>query len=417
MADFDPYDTSFKHDPYPIFEEMRRTCPVHHFVVPAERINRGSGNPWVAEPTEELFSLFRYEDIARVFHAHEVFSNKEGPGPERMQQISEDGMLLVADEPAHRRQRNIVNKAFTARTVRNYEPEIEKIAEELVDRLRPQGKADLVTEFAASLTIQVIAKIIGVDDSRLEDFYRWGSDLVGAFGADEEAVQRSLVSGLEFMEYMTSLITPRREALARGEAIPDDVLSAMITAEDDGWRLDDQELLLGCQQFMTAGFETAMTTVASAVYLLCTHPEQRALVEADPKLMEIVVEETLRYISPLDGICRTALEDTEINGVPIPKGAKVRLVLASAGRDGERFANADKFDLMRDRADVRGHLTFGVGIHSCIGAALARAEIRIALTALFGGLPGLDLDPDEPPTPAGAMLLNGFSRLPVRWEA
>jgi cytochrome P450 len=417
MADFDPYDLQRKQDPYPDYATMRQTCPVHHFVLPPERIRTSSNNPWVAHPTEELYSVFRHEDVAHVLRCHEVFGNKEGPGPERMQQISEDGMLLVADEPAHRRQRNIVNKAFTPRTVRNYEPEIQKIADELVDGLRPKGKADLVSDYAAHLTIRAIAKITGVDDSRIDDFYRWGTDLVQAFGADEATVERSMTSGLEFFAYMTSLITPRREARARGEDLPDDVLSALMTAEDEGWHLDDQELLVGCQQFMTAGFETAMTTLASAIYLLCTHPEQRGFLEEDPSLIEVLIEETLRYMSPLDGICRTALEDTTLGGVQIPRGAKVRLVLAAAGRDGDQFDRPDEFDLTRDRLEARRHLTFGAGIHTCIGAALARAELRIGITTLLAGLPGLELDPDDPPTPVDAMMLNGFRKMPVRWKA
>jgi cytochrome P450 len=222
---------------------------------------------------------------------------------------------------------------------------------------------------------------------------------------------------MEFHEYMTSLITPRREALARGEEIPDDVLSAMIAAEsEDGWRLDDQELLMGCQQFMTAGFETAMTTMASAVHLLCTHPEQRAKLEADPALMGLAVEEVLRFASPLEGICRTALEDTEVGGVPVPKGAKIRLMLASAGRDEQQFERAGEFDITRDPAELRRHISFGVGVHTCIGAALARAELRIGISTLLAALPNLRLDPDEEPTRNPAFLVSGFSHLPVVWD-
>jgi hypothetical protein len=417
MIEYDPYDPAVKRDPHRYFAELRISCPVHHHVLDEARAGNISENPWVGRATDEFWSVFRHSDIAQVMQSPSTFSNKEGPGPERMLQISEDGMLLIADEPAHRRQRSIANKAFTPRMVKRYEPEIEKVAAELVDRIRPRGRCDLVTEFAAPMTIRVVARLIGVGQERVNDFYRWGNDTISVFGADDAGIQRAFASMLEFHEYMMSLITPRREALERGEPIPDDVLSAMISAEHEGWRLNDVELLMGCQQFMTAGFETAMTTLASAVHLLCTHPEQRRLVEEEPGLIELAVEETLRFTSPLEGICRTALHDTEVGGVPIPAGAKVRLMLASAGRDAEQYDRADEFDILRDRTELRRHLSFGVGIHTCIGAALARAELRIALTTLLSALPGLRLDPDEEPTRNPALLVSGFNRLPVVWGA
>jgi cytochrome P450 len=417
MIEYDPYDPGVKRDPHPYFDELRRSCPVHHHVLDEARAGKISENPWVGEATKEFWSVFRHADIEKIMQSPGVFSNKEGPGPERMLQISADGMLLIADNPAHRRQRSIANKAFTPKMVQRLEPDLTKLAEELVERIRPLGRADLVAGFAAPFTIRVVARMIGVGEERVEDFFRWGNDTIGVFGADDEGIQRSFVSMMEFHGYMTSLITPRREALARGEAIPDDVLSAMISAEsEDGWRLDDQELLMGCQQFMTAGFETAMTTMASAVHLLCTHPEQRATLEADPGLIGVAVEEVLRFTSPLEGICRTALEDTEINGVPVPKGAKIRLMLAAAGRDEQQFDRADEFDISRDPAELRRHLSFGVGIHTCIGAALARTELRIGLSTLLAALPGLRLDPDDEPSRNPAFLVSGFNRLPVVWD-
>ncbi|HTK64020.1 MAG TPA: cytochrome P450 [Pseudonocardia sp.] len=417
MIEYNPYDPEVKRDPHPRFARLRRECPVHHHVLDAARAGRISENPWVGEATKEFWSVFRQSDIVRIMQSPGVFSNKEGPGPERMLQISADGMLLIADDPAHRRQRGIANKAFTPRMVQRLEPDLRTLAEELAERIRPLGRADLVADYAAPYTIRVVARMIGVGEERVEDFLRWGNDTINVFGADDEGVRRSFVSMMEFHEYMTSLITPRREALARGEGIPDDVLSAMIAAEsEDGWRLDDQELLMGCQQFMTAGFETAMTTMASAVHLLCTHPEQRAKLEADPALMGLAVEEVLRFASPLEGICRTALEDTEVGGVPVPKGAKIRLMLASAGRDEQQFERAGEFDITRDPAELRRHISFGVGVHTCIGAALARAELRIGISTLLAALPNLRLDPDEEPTRNPAFLVSGFSHLPVVWD-
>lgn len=415
MIEYDPTSPEVRNDPHRFFGELRKQCPVHQHVFDAADMAKVNQNPWVAEPTTELFSLFRYQDCVRVLQSPQLFSSKEGPGPERLRAISEDGMLLFADDPAHRRQRSIANKAFTPRMVAAMEPDIQKLADELLDKIQPLGGADLVRDYAVPLTLRVVARIIGVDDARIDDFFRWSNDTLSAFGADESAVERSFQSMLELHGYLTSLIEPRRAALGRGEPIPDDVLSALMTAEHEGTRLSDEELFMGCQQFMIAGFETTSTALASAVHLLCTHPEQRRKLAEDLSLMNVMVEETLRITAPLEGLCRTANEDTEIGGVPIPKHAKVRVMFASANRDADQFDRPDEFDLDRDLASLRKHIAFGHGIHTCVGAALARAELRISLSTLLDRLPDLELDPTGETSRNPSLLVSGYNRLPIRW--
>ncbi len=150
--------------------------------------------------------------------------------------------------------------------------------------------------------------------------------------------------------------------------------------------------------------------------LLATHPEERRKLEADPSLIDRAVEEILRFRSPLEGLFRTATTDTEVGGCPIPQGGKVRVVWASANRDDTQFQDADRFVVDRDPAELRKHVAFGLGPHSCLGAALARAELRIALSTLLRRLPGIDLDPDQRPVCNKALTINGYVRVPVRWD-
>jgi cytochrome P450 len=417
VIEYNPTAVEVRNDPHRYFGELREHCPVHHHVFDTAEVERVNKNPWVAEPTTELFSLFRYDDCITVLQSPALFSSKEGPGPERLRTISEDGMLLFADDPAHRRQRGIANKAFTPRMVANMEPDIRKLADELLDRIQPLGAADLVLDYAVPLTLRVVARIIGVDDSRIDDFFRWSNDTLAAFGADESAVERSFMSMMELHGYLTSIIEPRRAAFGRGEPVPDDVLSALMTAEHESTRLTDEELFMGCQQFMIAGFETTSTALASAVHLLCTHPAQRRKLAENPQLIDVMVEETLRIAAPLEGLCRTATGSTEIGGVAIPRGAKVRVMFASANRDAGQFERPDEFDLDRDLSSLRKHVAFGHGIHSCVGAALARAELRISLSALLARLPDLELDPAGRTSRNPSLLVSGFNRLPIRWTA
>lgn len=416
MNEYDPYDFAVKNDPQPYFKALREQCPVHHHTIEGVELDKINDNPWVAEPTTEFWSVSRYEDCVEILQHPELFSSRQGPAPERIRAMTEDGMLIFADAPAHRWQRSIANKAFTPRRVAELEPDIQKTADAIVDGIHGRGECDLFADFAAPFTIRVVAKVVGVDDSRIEDFYRWGTDLMSGFGGDKDGHERSFRSGMEFYAYFAELVGSRRELIAGGEPVPDDILTAMITADAEGKTLNDTELFMGAQQFMTAGFETATTTVANGIWLLHHHPEQREKVLNDPSKFPNLVEEVLRFASPLEGLCRTANEDTTIAGTPIPKDAKVRWLMASANRDGRQFERPDEFDVDRDPKELRKHLSFGFGVHTCLGAALARMELKVAFETLLRRLPNLRLDDTREPTRNPALLVSGFDYLPVVWD-
>jgi cytochrome P450 len=330
--------------------------------------------------------------------------------------MTENGMLIFADDPVHRWQRSIANKAFTPRRVAELEPTIQAIADSVIDGFGGRGECDLFREFAIPFTIRVIAKVVGVDDSRIDDFFRWGSDVISAFGADADVVDRSYRSTMEFHAYFAEIVSKRRHALDTGGSVPNDIMTALITAESDGQHLNDAELFMGAQQIMTAGFETTASTIATGIWLVLSHPAQLSRLQLDPEKYVLMVEEVLRYAAPLEGLCRTANEDTEVGGIPIPKNGRVRWVMASANRDARVFDRPDEFDIDRAPKELRKHLAFGTGIHTCLGAALARMELKVAFSTLLRRLSNLRLDPHRNPNRNEALLINGFNYMPVVWE-
>jgi hypothetical protein len=416
VSEYDPYSSAYKDDPYPYLAELRSRCPVHHHRLSGVDVNKLRDNPLVARPTEEFWTVVRYDDCVEILQDTKRFSRKEGPGPERLRTLNEDGMLLYADDPAHMVQRRLVNKAFTPRMVELIKPRIQAIADDLVDQLGPAGEAELWGEFAVPMTIRVLAGVVGAGDDRVDDLWRWGNATVAAFGGGEGAAEAGFVAMMELFEFLMEIINERREMLARGIDPPEDVLTALITAEHDGRSFSDDEILMAAQQLLTAGFETTSTATANAIYRLCTNPAERAKLEADWSLLDAAVEEVLRYDAPVDGLFVTTKEPVEIAGCPIPAGAKVRFMYASANRDEGHFGDPDEFRIDRDPLEIRRHLSFGHGAHACVGAAMARAELRAAIQTLLTRLPGLQLHPTRPAERNRSFFVNGFSSLPVVWD-
>jgi hypothetical protein len=239
---------------------------------------------------------------------------------------------------------------------------------------------------------------------------------MNVLGGDPEAVQAGSTALSEMFAFIVEKISERRAALAEGSEIPDDLLSAMIVAEHEGSRLTDEEICLAAGQFLSAGFETTATAIGNAVYLMSTHPAERAKLERDWSLLDAAAEECLRFEAPLEGTFRTTTKDAVIGDEAVPAGSKVRVVYASANRDDQCFPQADEFRVDRPIVELRRHIAFGHGTHACIGSALARAELKIALKTVLQRLPGLALDPARPPERARGYMVNGFTSLPITWD-
>jgi cytochrome P450 len=414
---YDPYDTAFRADPYPAYAALRERCPVHRLRLPASEVSRTSQNPLVAEPTDEFYSIARYDDVLAGVHRQAVFASGQGPGPERLVAPDGIGMLIYADEPHHSRQRRIVVQAFSPRTIAALRPALESICAALLDRFAADGSVDLVPAYASQAPVEAMSLILGVPAADRDRFARWTDDTLKAFGGDPGAHERSYQSLVQFQQYFTEVIARRRVTVERGGTPPDDVLTRLIHAEYEQRQLTDPELLMAIQVLLVAGIDTVNHAIGNGTHLLLTHPSAADLLAADPDRWPMAVEEILRFDSPAQALFRNTTTATEVAGCPIPAGAKVRMLFAAANRDAEHFTDPDTFRIDRDPREVRRHLAFGHGIHACVGAALGRTLLEVALRTLLEGLPGLRLDPHRPPErDLERFHTRSWRRLPVVWE-
>jgi cytochrome P450 len=316
------------------------------------------------------------------------------------------GQMLEADAPEHTRLRRLVSGAFTPRRTAELAPRIQRIADDLIDRMAPRGEIDLVESFTARLPVTVIAELLGIPDEHREDFRVWTSNALNLIADDHHDSLRNLHI------LLSKLIAEKRREPG------DDLISALVAArdEDDG-RLTEEELVGTVMLLVVAGHETTVNLLGNALFALFRHPEQLRLLRDRPDLLPGAVEEFLRYDSSVEiSTHRYAAEDLVLAGQAIPRGSAVVVALSSASRDAPQTDGADPAELDVARRNAR-HLSFGHGIHHCLGAPLARLEISIALSTLLRRLPRLEsvLAPDaEAWIPSGMM--RGLTRLPVRYE-
>ncbi|MGW1375435.1 cytochrome P450 family protein [Streptomyces sp. NPDC002446] len=307
------------------------------------------------------------------------------------------------DPPAHTRLRRLVAREFTARRVESMRARIEELAEGLLDGLTGEAEADLVERFAYPLPITVISELFGVEERYQGDFGRWSNEFL-VIDADRVAQREEAARAL--VGFILELIERRR-----ADPGPD-LLSALINVhEEDEDRLSTQELASVVLILLIAGFETSVSLIAMGTYLLLTHPEELAKVRQDPSLLPNAVEEVLRFLGPAEITTRGSLEPVQIGDVLIPAHSTVLIAGAAANRDPRRFPDPERFDVTRDAS---GHLSFGHGIHFCVGGPLARLEGEIALRALLRRFPDLALAVPAEQVRWRRSFLRGIESLPVR---
>lgn len=312
------------------------------------------------------------------------------------------------DPPAHTRLRRLVASAFTARRVEALRPRVATIVTELIDALveLPQP-ADLVSRFSLPLPAQVICEMLGVPAADTEQFHAWSDTVMADWQRDSDEIMTALI---ELYGYFGKLIDIKRNRPA------DDLMTALIAARDDADRLSEQELTVMCCTLLIAGHETTANQVNLSLLLLFEHPDQVTRLRADPALIPAAVEELLRF-SRLGGLAppRATSQDVAIGGVTIPAGEQVIPLFATANRDPSVFSDPTRFDITRQAS--AGHLTFGAGVHHCLGAQLARLELQEAFRGLIGRLPGLRLagQASELEFKPG-MAIHSLRALPVRWD-
>jgi cytochrome P450 len=338
----------------------------------------------------------------------EELEAKPSPIPPELEELI-NTHVLTTDGEDHRRLRRLVSKAFTPRMVEQLRPRIQDIADELLDQVAAQGEADLVDAFAFPLPIIVIAELLGIPAEDRDRFRVWSNTFVSP-SLSEEEFGTFLEHTQAFLTYLTELFERRRASPA------DDLVSALLQAEEQGDSLKENELFSMMILLIVAGHETTVSLIANSVLTLLTHPAELQTLRDDPALVPSAVEELLRYDSPVErSIARFAATDVEVGGNMIRRGELVIAVLGSANRDPTRFPDAEALDLGRE--DVR-HVGFGRGKHFCLGAPLARLEAEIALTTLFRRLPNLRLAvPAEMLTYRAVPLFRSLASLPVAWDA
>ncbi len=394
---------AFKANPYPFYARLRAEAPVWRATLRDRRA------AWL---------VTRYEDVARVLkddtfakdklNAMDLEQRAKTPWVPGFLKPLERNMLDL-DDPDHARLRALVSKAFTPRLIERLRGRIEALCEELLDHMqRVRGRrdgTDLVAGYALPLPATVIAELLGVPAEDHARFHRWSNRLVSISSGRD--MLRALPAAHSFVGYLRKLVEGRRAAPQ------DDLITALIRAEEAGDKLSEDELLAMAFLLLVAGHETTVNLIASGTLALLEHPEQAERLRRDPSLVKPAVEELLRYTSPVEMATeRYAREDTEIVGTTIPRGELVLAVLGSANRDEGHFEDPDALDLARD---PNRHLAFGRGgVHHCLGAPLARMEGQIALTALLRRFPGvrLAMTPETLRWRRG-LFLRGLERLPL----
>jgi cytochrome P450 len=393
---FNPFDEAVRRDPYALFARARREHPV----LPHE------GLPVV--------SVFRYADVQAVLRDPGTWSNEFPlpPGVDPREDLPNS--MLGSDPPRHTRLRGLVSQAFTPRMIRRLETRLVEIAHELLDAALVSGRVDLVEALTYPLPVIVIAEIIGVPAADRARFKAWSDALVATLGEGFLApiTPERWERQRRTIEEMRAYFTPAAEARRREPR--DDLLSGLVAAELEGSKLTFDEMLQTLILLLVAGNETTTNLIGNTVLELLAHPEQLALVRADPALVPAVVEEVLRFASPVQMDPRRATRPLELHGQRIEADQVALCWLGSANRDEAVFERPEAFDVTRK--DNR-HIAFGFGPHYCLGANLATLEAEVALRVLLERTSGLRRVDDAPLPLHPSIVFRGVRRLPVALEA
>ncbi|UQA63889.1 cytochrome P450 [Polyangium aurulentum] len=380
-----------RRNPYPLYEQMRASSPVLHV------------------PSMDLWMLFDYESVKRALTDHDTFhSNMAG--------ISGRGnpeWFVFFDPPRHTKLRALVTRAFTPRSIASLEPRIRDLSRELLDAQIERGEMDLVLDYAIPLPTMVIAEMLGIPVADRQQFTRWvdvilnlSHDVLGGEAA-QKATNAFRVARDEMAVYLAVLLEERRRAPK------DDLLTRLVEAEVDGERLTEGDILGFFQLLLVAGTETTTNLVSNAMLSFFDNPGELARLRSTPQLLPSMIEEVLRYRSPVQYVFRGTSREVELRGGVIPAGKLVLPILGAANHDPAQFENPGRFDIGRD---PNPHIAFGHGIHFCLGAALSRLEARIALPDLLERLKGVEPASSEPWQPRHALHVHGPARLPIRFE-
>ena len=388
---FNPWDETFRANPYPHYKPLLE------------------GPPRILNLFMPMALVARYADVVRVLRDHERFSSVPPRSPlleERIKVFGDAPRVLFADPPVHTRLRRLVSQAFTPRRIRALEPLIEQMTDRLLDQAAARGEFEAMADLANPLPVMVIAAMLGVPPEHYESFKRWSDAVVEA---------DNTLPGTKLPDSVTEAFGALRRYFAeviekRRQKPGDDLVSVLVTAREEKEALSEEELLAFVVLLLLAGNETTTNLIGNGMLALGRNPEQLARLRKQPELMPKAIEEMLRYDSPVQATVRHPKEDVELAGVTIPAKTFVFVVLAAANRDPAQFKDPETFDITREPND---HVSFGEGIHFCLGAPLARLEGAIAIGRVLTRFPHLRLAEPLTLSYKGSYFLRGVTALPM----
>jgi cytochrome P450 len=396
-------------DPYAFYQELHAHAPVYEV------------------PGLGFYLVTRYEDVRHVLSHPELFSNNPvgrsgGPnadGNPYQQTLRERGWAHVetlqrTDPPEHRRYRQLLNRVFTRKRVDEMLDGIEDVANELIDGWIGDGRCDFVSQYAMPMPGIIIAEQLGLARDEIQTFKRWADAMIAPAirQLDQKELREVVEIELEAQHYLAAVFEDRRVEPR------DDLISALVHSHTEG---DEEPLTVAelqnlLHQLITGGFETTMSALNHGLWQLLRFPDQLALLREDPGLMDAFIEESLRFESPVQGLARRATQDVELQGVKIPTDAMVIPRYGAANRDAEKFPDPDRFDIRRENAAQ--HLAFGLGTHFCVGASLARQEMKSTFGLLLERLEEIELDAPLPePVHDPSLFFLPMKKLPIRFRA
>jgi cytochrome P450 len=396
---FNPLDPAFIADPYPVYHQLRAAAPVWQSPL----------GMWV---------MTRYEDVALVlrdkrFGKNYAESMKRRYGENALNEPAVASLartMLVLDPPDHTRLRGLVTKAFTARRVEEMRPRIAAVVDQLIDRVAEKGAMDVIADFAHRLPVIVICDMLGIpeeDRGQFFDQYKVNSRLIDPVPLTREEMDAVNDNGKVVGAYFDSLFERRRKDPK------DDLTTQLVQAEEAGDRLTTEELRANVGLLFAAGHETTANLIGNGLLALQRNPEQWEALKADPSLIPNAMDELLRFDSSVQMTGRATLESVEVGGVTLEKGASIVCFLGAANRDPAIYADPDKLDVRRQ--NIRP-LSFGGGIHHCLGAQLARIEAHEAFAGLARRLPTLQITELINPSWRRSFTLRGLTNLPATWH-
>jgi cytochrome P450 family 142 subfamily A polypeptide 1 len=379
-------------DPYPALAWMREHAPVY----------------W--DDRGQVWGIAAYDDLKHVSRTPEVWSSAGGIRPS----TPALPMMIDMDDPQHWQRRKLVNRGFTPRMVRDQAGKIQRVCDDLIDRVCERGACDFVWDIAAPLPLIMIGDALGVAPEDRDDLMTWSDDmmraLVGVDDADGTALVRAAEAFGAYSDYAGRVVAARRDEPR------DDLMSVLVHAEVDGDRLDRDSLVHESLLILIGGDETTRHVLSGGMFQLCAHPDQWDALVTDRSLLPGAVEEMLRWVSPIKNMARTAVADVDYRGQTMAAGDKVLLLYPSANRDAAAFPEPDRFDIRRQPNE---HVAFGFGPHFCLGNSLARLELTTMFDRLADRLPDLRLAPgisaEDDLDRRAANFVSGYERMPVEF--